>query len=337
MVRTYKRKTERGAYGDETLKAALLALEEQPLKAVSRLYNIPTRTLRRHRDNRVFTRGALALGPKKPALPTTAERTLRDHISYMENCLYGLTTVDVRRLAFDLAEKLGLKHNFSAETKMAGRDWLRGFFKRHEDLAIRRPQGTNVARAVGFNRPKVHQFFKLYRSQLEMSIYTSARIWNMDETGVTNVQKPGKIVATKGVRQVGKMTSGERGATVTVICGMNAVGTYLPPMFIFPRKRMVASLMIGAPYQSVGYCSPNGWTDSDLFVKWLEHFASFTNASVDVPQIVILDGHHSHKTLAAVEYARSRGITLITLPPHCTHKMQPLDRSYFKSLKSAYN
>ena len=35
--------------------------------------------------------------------------------------------------------------------------------------------------------------------------------------------------------------------------------------------------------------------------------------------------------------ARSRGITLITLQQHSTHKMQPLDRSYFKSLKSAYN
>ena len=102
---------------------------------------------------------------------------------------------------------------------------------------------------------------------------------------------------------------------------MNAVGTYLPPMFIFPRKRMVASLVIGAPYQYVGCRCPNGWTDSGLSVKWLEHFASFTTASVDIPQIVILDGHHSHKTLAAVEYARSRGITLITLPPHCTHKM----------------
>ncbi|KAI0226177.1 hypothetical protein LSAT2_023141 [Lamellibrachia satsuma] len=89
MVRTYKRKTERGAYGDETLKAALLALEEQSLKTVSRLYNIPTSTLRRHRDNRVFTRGALALGPKKPALPTTAERTLRDHISNMEKFYMG--------------------------------------------------------------------------------------------------------------------------------------------------------------------------------------------------------------------------------------------------------
>ena len=165
MVRTYKRKTQRGAYGDAILKAALLALEEQPLKTVSRLYHVPARTLRRHRDNRVATRGALALGPMKTALPAAAESILRDHIAYMEKCLYGLTTIDVRRLAYDLAEKLGVQHNFSIDTKLAGRDWLRGFFKRHEELAIRRPQGTNIALAVGFNRPKVRQFFDLYRSQ----------------------------------------------------------------------------------------------------------------------------------------------------------------------------
>jgi hypothetical protein len=51
----------------------------------------------------------------------------------------------------------------------------------------------------------------------------------MDETGITNVQKPGKIVSTKGVRQVSRMTSGERGSTVTVICAMSAAGVYLPP------------------------------------------------------------------------------------------------------------
>ena len=53
--------------------------------------------------------------------------------------------------------------------------------------------------------------------------------------------------------------------------------------------------------------------------------------------IIILDGHHSHKTLAAVEYARAHGIDMVTLPPHCTHKMQPLDRTLFKALKSGYN
>lgn len=43
------------------------------------------------------------------------------------------------------------------------------------------------------------------------------------------------------------------------------------------------------------------------------------------------------KTLAAIEYCRENGIHLLTLPPHSTHKMQPLDRAYFKPLKSAFN
>ncbi|XP_041351386.1 flocculation protein FLO11-like [Gigantopelta aegis] len=337
MVRIYKRKTDRGKYGGEKLKSALNALKDQPLKQVSRQYGIPARTLRRHRDLKVKYSGVVVLGPKQPVLSHDVERLLIQHITHMERSLYGLSTVDVRRLAFELAERLGIKHNFKSESKMAGRDWLQGFFSRHPDIAIRIPQGTNIARAVGFNKAKVEQFFKLYKTELNRCNYTASRVWNVDETGITNVQKPGKIIATKGIRQVGKVTSGERGTTVTVICAINAAGTYLPPIMIFPRKRMAESLMTGAPPQSVGYCSANGWTDCNLFVQWLEHFVDVTNASVNVPQLIILDGHHSHKTIAAVEYARNHGITMITLPPHCTHKMQPLDRTYFKSLKSAYN
>ena len=60
--------------------------------------------------------------------------------------------------------------------------------------------------------------------------------------------------------------------------------------------------MLGASLQSVDYCSANGWTDSNMFVKWLEHFVANTNASNATPQIIILDGHYSHKSLAAVTW-----------------------------------
>ena len=43
----------------------------------------------------------------------------------------------------------------------------------------------------------------------------------MDETGITNVHKPGTIAATKGVRHVAKDTNGECGATVTIVCATN--------------------------------------------------------------------------------------------------------------------
>ncbi|KAL8605213.1 hypothetical protein ACOMHN_031154 [Nucella lapillus] len=63
----------------------------------------------------------------------------------------------------------------------------------------------------------------------------------------------------------------------------------------------------------------------------------FTNASPDNPQLILLDGHHSHKTLEAVEFCRDKGIELISFPPYCTHKLQPLDRTYFKALKASFN
>ena len=98
----------------------------------------------------------------------------------------------------------------------------------------------------------------------------------MDETGITNVQRPWKLVATKGARHIGKVTSGERGATVTVVCAINAPATNV----YFSMKEDGGNFDERAPSESVNYCSPNGWIDADVFVKWLKHLAASTNALV---------------------------------------------------------
>ena len=159
----------------------------------------------------------------------------------------------------------------------------------------------------------------------------------MDECGLTNVHTPQKIIATKGARSVGKVTSGERGTLFTTVCAYSAAGCYLPPMLIFPRQRMTDTFMKGAPIQSIGYASPEGWTDTNLFLKWLGHLVAHVQPSQQDQHIILFDGHHAHKTLKAITYARAHGINMITLPPHTTHKLQPLDRTFFKSLRSAYN
>ncbi|XP_004210503.2 uncharacterized protein LOC101238032 [Hydra vulgaris] len=146
---------------------------------------------------------------------------------------------------------MDLKNSFNNESKMAGKDWLQGFMSRNPQLSIRTPQATSVSRAVGFNKPKLNQFFSVYKSLFEEHKFSAKQLWNMDETGITNVHKPGKITATKGKRQVSKITSGERGATVTVVCAMSASGVYVPLLFIFPRKRMTDRLAFGAPSGSI--------------------------------------------------------------------------------------
>ena len=128
---------------------------------------------------------------------------------------------------------------------------------------------------------------------------------------------------------MGRITSGERGSNTTVTCAVSATGQYIPPMFIFARKRMNEALMEGAPPGSAGAASSSGWMEADTFMEWLKHFAQTAKPTPEEPCILILDGHVSHKTLAAIEFAREKGIVMITLPPHCAHRLQPLDVSVY--------
>lgn len=41
------------------------------------------------------------------------ENSLKNAIENMENCMMGLTSFDLRKLAFDFAEKLRIPHNFN--------------------------------------------------------------------------------------------------------------------------------------------------------------------------------------------------------------------------------
>ena len=101
---------------------------------------------------------------------------------------------------------------------------------------------------------------------------------------------------------------------------------------------MIPALMNGAPTGSVGDVNERrtGYIDSNLFLKWLKHFVTITNSTPASPHLLILDGHDSHKSLDAVIFCRENGVEMLSLPPHTSHRLQPLDRTFFKSLKSNY-
>lgn len=62
-------------------------------------------------------------------------------------------------------------------------------------------------------------------------------MYNCDEIGMSAVPKSkAKIITTKGRKQEDIITIAKRGETVTVEVCVNAVGTYVPPLFIFPRQ-----------------------------------------------------------------------------------------------------
>ncbi|XP_072384750.1 uncharacterized protein [Diabrotica undecimpunctata] len=192
-------------------------------------------------------------------------------------------------------------------------------------------------RAVGFNRPQVERLFDGLETLIQRFKFTPYKIWNCDETGVSIVQKHAKVLATKNQKHVGQLTSAERGKNVTVLFAMSAGGQFVPPYFIFPRVRMNERLMVNAPNESVGEAQPNGWMNAELFLKWMHHFVQYSNPTAENPVLLILDGHASHKDLDVIEFARKNNIHMLSTPPHTTHKLQPLDRTFMKPFKSAYN
>lgn len=273
MVRHYKRKTTRGEYGLDNIHTAVAKVRsgEMSKRRAELVYGVPRKTLTRHLQGLVQSPGTL--GRFKPVLSVEFEMALTEHALQLQQMLFGLTTADFRKLAFDVAEKLNIEHPFNKDSKKAGRDWLSGFLRRHPELAVRHPEPTSMNRAVGFNKPSVEKFFNILKSEVQKNSVTADRLWNADETGLTVVHRPGKIMAKSGIKQVGKITSGEKGQTVTVMCAVNGAGTYVPPMMIFKRRRMSELLLKGSPPGTIGAVSDNGWIDGDIFVKWLKHFA----------------------------------------------------------------
>lgn len=251
--------------------------------------------------------------------PSEIERDLIEHLKFLETRLFGLTRKSVQELAYQLAEQNGFAHNFNKEKGRAGQEWLDGFLRRHKDISLRKPEATSAARAQAFNKPQVKNFFDTYQDLIVRCNISPSMIYNVDESGLSTVQRPQKILATTGRKQVGCLTSAERGSNVTVVCCMSAGGSYIPPVLIFPRKNMKIELIDEAPPGTIGIAQESGWMTTEVFLKWLKHFQTHVRASVDNKVILILDGHASHKGIDALTFAKENGIEVVCLPPHCTH------------------
>ncbi|XP_022823908.1 uncharacterized protein LOC111354594 [Spodoptera litura] len=321
-----------------------VAAGEMGLYKASNQFLVPKTTLKRKLEKYKATQNIdiatnKKLGRFEQVFTKAQETELATYVKQMESRLFGLTTENLKKLAYDLAERNNISHNFDTCKKMAGRIWLENFLKRNPDLSLRKPEPTSAARAAGFNQVAVNNFFDLLSHAIETYHLTPDRIFNVDETGITTVPKSiSRIIGTRGKKQIGLLTSAERGQLVTVVFCFGADGSYMPPLFIFPRKRMKPELMNNAPRGSWAECHESGWIQKDIFTSWFRKFIVFSRASKDNPVLLILDGHKSHTmNLDIIDLGRENGVQILATPPHCTHRLQPLDVAFMKPLSTYYS
>jgi len=188
------------------------------------------------------------------------EKQLVDYIKNSADMYFGLNPKEVRKLTFEFAVKLELKVPMNwTNNKEAGVDWFSAFLKRNSSISIRRPEATSLSRAMNFNMVNVKHFMDKYQSFLLKYKFEGQDIYNLDETGITTVQRTEKVVASRGKKQIGAITSAKRGTLVTMCLAVNAIGNFIPPMFVFSRVNYKDYFVRGGPSGCVGVANNSGW------------------------------------------------------------------------------
>lgn len=344
MPRKYTRKPNvvpRATWSEEDLTNAMIMAKNGAMgvNQASRYYNIPSRTLRRRMKSGDTKKRSLG---KPPVLGFENEKKLVAHIKRLEQAGFAPSRRTTRQLAFEFAKKLGKEKGLLSEKSKenktaAGSHWLYSFLERNPELSVRQSEGLSLARAKGMCREEVGSFFDLLQETLEKNdlMDKPSCIWNMDESGIQLNNKPGKVLASKGSKDVHVLTSAEKGENITVVACNNAVGTFLPPVLIMKGIRKKPEHLLGLPPGTDIYMNKqSSYINSDLFLRWIkEHFLPRKGPG---KALLILDGHTSHCSVEMLELADQNDVVVICLPSHTTQALQPLDRSFFKPLKDYF-
>ena len=283
---------------------------------------IPESTLR-YRINKGEV--ADSLGRWRPTFDREEERSLVNKLNRHANTGFPMRKRDFLRLSTEFAKQ----RNIAVRSDSLTNHWWRGFQERNKnEICIKRTAYLSAARAT-WQPEKTQVFFENLRTINSLYKFGPESIYNCDETGISSVpsQRSHVIVSPKS-RPI-TIKSAERGITTTVMCCVSAAGSCIPPMFIFRGVRKRTEFIKDGPPGCVVEISSSGWMESDTFVKYCEHFVTQSGASKTNRKLLIMDNLAAHLSLQALDFMDENGVSVLTLPPHSSAKMQPLDVTFF--------
>ena len=219
---------------------------------------------------------------------------------------------------------------------MAGRKWLHGFLLRHPDITLKKAHNLSIARAMGANPTVIRNWFKLLKDVKDTAgIISPDQIWSGDETGIQNVPKEVKVLGMKHIRTFQQVSS-EQGETLTVLSFISARGKVCPPLVIHKGQRVQETWRLKAPGDIQLSATTKGYITKSRFHQYGVHFIKYLKKEglANKKNLLIVDGHKLHLyNLPFYEAMRANGIEVLTIPPHTSHVLQPLDSVPFAQFK----
>lgn len=330
----YKRKKE-AKYSLADLIEAVEKVRQKKMNSyeASVQYEIPRSTI----IHRLYgTRGAKQPTPgRPPELSKEWETKVASNLHVMEKCGYPLTSKEVKLLVSNYIKRNGIITRFKDD--YPGKEWFRGFKRRHK-LSLKMPQSVELARKKACNPFTVYNYFELLeQATQELGLTDKPQcLYNLDETSFCSDPTKTKVVGLMGFPSTRTTASPGRNNT-TVLLAANAAGEKIPPLLIFQGKHLWSEWLFKNENVDTAYAvSRKGWMETTIFEQYIK--SVFLPAiGAERPILLVYDGHSTHVDLSVIELLVANQITVLNLPAHSSHILQPLDCSTMKPMKDSWD
>ena len=176
-------------------------------------------------------------------------------------------------------------------------------------------------------------------AKLREAMLDPSRIFNQDETAVEVGSSSQRVLAEVNTKILFSISGGSR-KHVTASFLASADGSLVPPRLIYKGVRNVAEKHL-KDLDSTGKSgkwkfsvSEKGYITRELFLDVCKDLAvHLDEKKISRPVILFLDGASPHISLKAAEFCKKNGIQPVLFKPNTTHLVQPLDLTFFSSLK----
>lgn len=344
MVRTYVRKTEKGAgsqYTHEDLQRAIEDVKNgnRTTRGAALFYHIPRSTLKHYvlgtRGKGSTSKDGRGGGGVISYLSSTEEEEIANCIRVMERNGFGLSREDIMDLVQTYIRQNNIQSRF--KNQRPGKDWFISFKKRHR-FSIKKPQSIEYIRRDQVNPWVIYDFFdKLTELITELKLEGKpGQIYNCDETSFCHDPSKTKIVGAIGAScQRQTSSTGRENTSVLLCCSAN--GKTLPLLCVFKGKYVMDNwINEEESTQTAVAATERGWMETTLFYNWFRD-VFLKNIGEERPVLLVYDGHVTHISTKLIQLAQENDVTIMKLPPHTTHVLQPLDVAVFKGLKTKWD
>ncbi|EFN83133.1 Tigger transposable element-derived protein 1 [Harpegnathos saltator] len=262
------------------------------------------------------------------------EQTLIDFLWDLNNIFFGFTYKDIKILAYDFATNQDIMIPKGWQIKgEAGRDWLVNFKERNPKLPFRVNE-INDSHFMKYTKSIVDPFYDELERIYEQANFTAENIYNVDEIELSMLPKAKTSDEEINRYLMNRVT--KEVPLVTICFAVNALGKTVPPMFIFPKENFSDEYLRNSPHGSIGCANPSASMTRFDFFTYIKHFCEYTGATTEKPVLLVLDNHESHMSFDAINFCNENGIFLLAFPPHCSGKLQPIEKSVIQPFQKRF-